>query len=338
MNRIVSLVGIALVMSMTATACAVGERPTLTQDTIRPNTTLFESGAAAADTLQTPDLEPGNFPTPAELGGMPPVVISPTGVVLPVLGPANTGFMVRTPCGVDVELPFGQAVREVDVVLDAGHGGDELGAVGPSGQTEAELNLDVVRRAASLLEQQGVSVVLTRVADYRITIPMRAAIADQLGAKIMVSVHHNSPTPESTGEPGAEVYTQVGKPESRRLGGLIHEEVLKAFNAFDIQWARLETAGVLDVIDSEGEDAYGITRRPGTPTVLAELAYISNPAEDTLLASVDYRQAAATAIAGAAVRYLQSEDAGSGFIEEPRLLDLPATTGGVDGCVDPLLS
>jgi N-acetylmuramoyl-L-alanine amidase len=259
-------------------------------------------------------------------------------VVVPVLERTPSGYLVRTPCGNETELVWGQPLRSADVVLDAGHGGDERGALGPSGETEAELNLDIARRTAAVLDAQGVTAVLTRTGDYRIPISNRAAIADQLSAEAFVSIHHNSPTPDPSDRPGTEVYAQVGSEASRRLGGLIHEEVVGALSAFDVEWSARTDAGVLTVVNGDGENAYGINRYPATPSVLAELAYLSNPSEAAVLATPEYRQAAADALASGIVRYLRTADGGSGFVEAPRLFNPSDTTGGTDGCVDPQLT
>ena len=313
--------------------CAVGERPVLTEEGIQE----VAPGGAAADTIPPGDTATSPLPGADALGPAPPVLISPTGVVVPVLERTAAGYRVRTPCGNEADLVWGQPVRSADVVLDAGHGGDERGAIGPSGETEAELNLDIARRAAASLDSQGVTAVLTRTGDYRIPISNRAAIADQLSAQVFVSIHHNSPTPDPSAGPGTEVYVQVGSEASRRLGGLVHEEVTGALSSFDVAWSARTDAGVLTVVNGDGENAYGINRYPTTPSVLAELAYLSNPSEAAVLATTEYRQAAADALARAIVRYLRTADPGSGFVETPRLFNPSDTTGGTDGCVDPAL-
>lgn len=310
-------------------------------------------GGAAADTVDvsadesTPSSapttsvdEPSALDDVAVLGDAPRVVTTATGIPVPVLGRSETGYLINTPCGNEAEIVWGQPVAPVDVVIDAGHGGDETGALGPNGETESEVNLDLARRTAALVERQGLTVALTRTADYRVTIPNRAAIADRLEAKAFVSIHHNSPTPSAeneAGTPGTEVYTQVTSDEASRLGGLLYEEAFAALAQFDVDWAGVPTAGVLRVINDGGEDAYGIVRRPSVPSALVELAYLSNPPEALVIGTVDYREAAAAALAQGIVRYLTTDDGGTGFVEEPRLRNPSAETGGSDGCVDPVL-
>ncbi|MCP3989589.1 MAG: N-acetylmuramoyl-L-alanine amidase [Actinomycetia bacterium] len=274
------------------------------------------------------------------LGPLPPALITPSGVLVPVVGADDDGgYLITTPCGNEASIAWGQPLRHADVVLDAGHGGDERGALGPSDESEAELNLDIARRTATTLEREGISVALSRTGDYRIPISLRAAIADRLEAELFVSIHHNSPTPTPgpTNGPGSEVYIQNNSPESRRLGGLVYEEIVRTLSQFDADWASRGDAGVLSVVNEAGEDAYGINRYPTTPSVLAELAYISNPTEALVLSTDEYRQAAANALTVAIIRYLDTDDAGSGFVDQPRLEPPSGATGGSDGCVDPSL-
>jgi len=325
--------------------CAVGERPTLTGEGLDDVESLDGGAVAAtvgagAEPATTVADDPA-LDDLAALGDAPAVVVTSTGVVVPVLGRSEAGYAVRTPCGNDAEIVWGQPIGPVDVVLDPGHGGDEQGALGPSGQTEAEVNLDIARRAAVALEQRGFSVALTRTADYRITIPNRAAIANRLAPGALISIHHNSPSPDISEErstPGTEVYTQVASEDSTRLGGLVYEDVVAALSVFDAEWASRTDAGVLRVVNDSGQDAYGIVRRPEAPAVLVELAYLSNPTEAVVIGTGEYRQAAAEAIANALARFLSTADVGAGFVAEPRLFNPSADTGGSDGCVDPLLS
>ncbi len=353
-----------VVVLLVTAGCAVGERPMLTDEAIGVGS--LPDGGAAANTLvdgvdsgDSGDDGSGELSTtggtvesastddggalddPADLGDAPAVVMTATGIPVAVLGRAEHGFVVNTPCGNEGEILWGQPVGPVDVVLDPGHGGgDDEGALGPNGATEAEVNLDIARRAAARLEREGYTVALTRTADYRITIANRAAIADRLEAQAFVSIHHNSPTPSSAngdGGPGTEVYPQVGSDEANRLGGLLYDEVVAALSEFDVAWAAASNAGVLQVINSDGESAYGIVRRPSVPSALVELAYLSNPSEAVVIGTTDYRNTAAAAITRGVVRYLGTGDEGSGYVEEPRLTDPSAETGGSDGCVDPPL-
>ncbi len=264
-------------------------------------------------------------------------MLSPNGVLVQVTGEVDDGYLVESPCGSPVVIPWGQPVGSVQVVLDPGHGGDEEGAVAESGLTEAELNLRLSRRTAAELARRSITVVLTRNADYRIPIRRRAALADAIGPSIFVSIHHNSPASAPSTKPGTEVFVQSTSDASQRLGGLLYESVIAGLSRFDVEWTSRTDAGVLTVLDDSGEDAYGIARYPTTPSALVEMAYLGNPREAALLDSDDYLAAAAESLADGIERYLTSEDTGSGFIDTARIFNPSGDTGGTDGCVDPEL-
>ena len=81
------------------------------------------------------------------------------------------------------------------VMLDAGHGGSNLGALGVTGRHEKQLSLVLATRVADRLRARGIAVQLTRTTDRTLTLRQRVAIADQLPADLFVSIHANaSPT------------------------------------------------------------------------------------------------------------------------------------------------
>src|SRR5690606_18848766 len=147
-----------------------------------------------------------------------------------------------SPCGNEVTV-VGQPLTGATIVLDPGHGGDEPGAVGPTGLQEKDVNLAVAREAKAILEAQGATVVLTRTGDYRITLASRGAIAQALPPIAFVSIHHNADPDELRDTPGSETYFQIASPESKRLAGLLHEELVAALSAYDITWAADLDAG-----------------------------------------------------------------------------------------------
>jgi N-acetylmuramoyl-L-alanine amidase len=265
--------------------------------------------------------------------------VSKKGVVLPVLGPAGDAFRVVTPCGNEIAAT-GTPISTIDVVLDPGHGGEEIGAVGPRGLKEKDLNLVVAAHAAKALQAKGVSVLLTRRADYRMTLASRGLVVEAIRPKVFVSVHHNAgaSTPSPVG-PGTEVYHQAASAESKRLSGLIYEDVKGYLSQQKgVAWVAAQHPGVVARVGSTGDDYYGVLRRSkGTPAALVEGAYISNRSEETLLQRKDAQKAEGEAVARGVVRYLQSEAPGSGFLPP---FSSPAPAGGGGGaksCKDPAL-
>lgn len=295
--------------------------------------TAESSAVVAAPATGEADIE-GSIVDP---GGDLRALISPTGVLVPVVGQADNGYLVSTPCGNEAFLNWGQPLGQTQIVIDPGHGGDEEGAVGDNGLTEASLNLRVSKRVATELTRRGVSVALTRTGDYRIPISQRAAIADALGAEALVSIHHNTPAAAESDKPGTEVYVQSGSDASSRLGGLIYEEIISGLERFDMRWVARTDAGVLVVTNAAGEDAYGINRRPSVPSALVEVAYLGNPLEARLMESDQYVAAVGTAVADGIERFMTTADPGSGFVAQNRTFNPSGATGGIDGCADPAL-
>lgn len=313
--------------------------------------TTVAPGAATSETTPTSDATAATQPPattttvapidwPALPGdGIARAVVTPTGLVLAVQADRGDGtYLATSPCGVDVVVP-GTPLAGATVVLDPGHGGDEPGAVGPSGTTEKDVNLAIAQEAKRQLEALGATVVLTRTADYRITLASRAAIVQSLQPPLFISVHHNAEPDEARPGPGAETYFQIASPESRRAAGLLYEEVVSAFSAYQVDWVADFDAGAKYRARSDGRDYYGIlSRTAGVPAVLSEAAFISNPPEEALLADPEFQAVEAAAIARTAVRFLTTQDPGSGFVEPYPRTQPAGPGGGASGCDDPPLS
>src|SRR5579884_948508 len=253
-----------------------------------------------------------------------------------------------TPCENHVWVPLaaGTITKTADIVIDAGHGGSEPGAVGQGGLTEKELNLAVARMVVADLAAQGVTAALARTGDYQQTLASRVAVAAALHPRAFVSIHHNAepdgPRPQG---PGTETYYQTGKEvstaqsaQSKRLAGLIYEEVVKALSQYSASWMADTDAGAKYRIGDSGNDYYGVLRMSGADGIvgsLGELAFISNPSEEFLLKRDDVRQAEAAAVARGIIRWLRTDDPGSGFTVPYPRTEPAGGGGGTAGCIDP---
>lgn len=265
----------------------------------------------------------------------PGALITPSGVTVAVER-YFAGYWITTPCGNEERVSEGTPIDSVDVVIDPGHGGpSDTGAVAPTGLIERDVNLRVALEAESALSEQGISVLLTRTADYGTTLSTRAHLADSLNARAMVSIHHNAPSPSPSPRPGIEIFVQNESAASHRLGGLLWEHGQAGLSSFDVDWVAAADSGVMTVLNTRGDDAYGIIRHPSTPTALIELGHISNRAEAELHETPEYARVAGRAIADAVVAYLTSEALGSGFVEGRVFDPNPGLSG--DRCSDPFL-
>ncbi|HEV7687669.1 MAG TPA: N-acetylmuramoyl-L-alanine amidase [Acidimicrobiia bacterium] len=254
---------------------------------------------------------------------------------------------VVTPCEnhLWVKVADGRIAPTADIVIDAGHGGPESGAVGQGGLTEAELNLAVARMTVEALAADGVTAALARTGDYRQTLASRVAVATAMHPKAFLSIHHNAEPDGSRPGPGTETYYQTGKDvpplrsaASKRLAGLIYEEVVRALSAYSADWVADRDAGAKYRLGDSGNDYYGVLRLSAAGGVvgsLAELAFISNPSEEALLKRDDVRRAEAAAVARGIVRFLRTEDPGSGFVVPYPRTEPAGGGGGTQGCVDP---
>lgn len=152
-------------------------------------------------------------------------VRTPNGVVMPVIDERRSSWLVATACENVRFVPKSAAepIGRAHIVLDPGHGGAEVGAVGAAGLTEKDLNLRVARRAAEILRQAGATVVLTRDGDHTMTVGTRALIAAAVEPALLVSIHHNGGAPPGSGGPGTIVFTKTGSADSTRFGGLFNQ-------------------------------------------------------------------------------------------------------------------
>jgi N-acetylmuramoyl-L-alanine amidase len=246
------------------------------------------------------------------------VVSTPSGVVAPVVGHEGDALVVGTPCGSTATLVNASPVSG-EVVLDSGHGGVDPGAIGPTGLTESALNLAVTEHARDALEDAGISVVQTRTGDYSISIAARAAIVEALRPRAMVSIHHNAVSTGHRDSPGTETYYQArgaSAAESKRLAGLVYEEVVAALAPIaEIEWAANGDAGAKHRIDDEDDDYYGILRMThGTPSVIAELGFISHDVEEALYRDPAVQRVEGEAVARGIERFLTTDDPGSGYV------------------------
>jgi N-acetylmuramoyl-L-alanine amidase len=332
---------LALVLALLLAACSEsGAEQSATSTTVAPTTTTT---AAAPEATAPPETTTSTTQVPlpaAPTDGPVRALVTPTGVVVAASANGDGTYRVTTPCDRTVTITGGTPIHGATVVLDPGHGGVETGSSGENGVIEKDLNMAVAQMAKASLEAQGATVVLTRTADYRVTLQSRAALVQSLQPPVFISIHHNGGHDGPLDKPGTEMYYQHASPSSKRLAGILYEEIFSVYAGFDgISWHGNVDAGAKYRLNSEGGDYYGILRRTGGVTsVLSEALFLSaHLSEAELLARPEVQQAQADAIARAVRRFMLSDDAGSGFTEP-----IPRTTpagpgGGGTGCEDPPL-
>ena len=166
------------------------------------------------------------------------------------------------------------------VVLDPGHGGSDPGAIGPSGLKEKDVVLKVGLKARDILRSKGYNVVMTRETDVYVSLDDRTIISNNSSADLFVSIHANSFDKASAN--GTETFGNPSIGKSWTLADNIQRNMVSSF-------------GLTNRGRKNGTNLY-VIRHNNVPAALAELAFISNPAEESLLASDNFQNKAAQAI------------------------------------------
>jgi N-acetylmuramoyl-L-alanine amidase len=215
------------------------------------------------------------------------------------------------------------------IVVDPGHGGHDTGTIGPNGLQEKDLVLDVSRRLGKLLTTRlGAEVVYTRRDDTFIPLETRTAIANQEGSDLFISVHANSSRdPDAR---GVETYylnfssspeaLEVAARENAVSEKSIHElqdlvkkialkEKIEESHEFATDVERSLHSGL--VAKNPGLRDRGVKKAPfivligaNMPSILAEISFLSNPADERKLKTPEYRQRIAESLYRGIAKYV----------------------------------
>ena len=277
-----------------------------------PSAPPIEAVAALpAPLVEVPDPEPAAIyaeetppPEPVAVKSSPDVIRVPP-------APRKDGYSIVQQLGLSASR----------VVIDPGHGGHDPGTMNKSGLREKDLVLDVSRRLRKLLEKDGFEVVMTRDRDVFIPLEERTAIANSKGADLFVSVHVNAA--RSTKPRGTETYflnlattpdaEEVAARENavttRRvseLGSILqkvlnNEKITESRELASRVQTSLSTKLYSSATDSRNR---GVKTAPfyvllgaQMPSVLVEVAYLTNRKDAELLGDEAFRQKVAESIA-----------------------------------------
>jgi N-acetylmuramoyl-L-alanine amidase len=226
--------------------------------------------------------------------------------------------------------PPDEGVRTI--VIDPGHGGEEVGARGPGGTLEKDISLAIARKLrAELVNARGLQVFLTRDRDGEVPLDERTATANNYKADLFVSIHANAS--RAHGAHGSEVYFlsyQASDDESRRVAQaegaapLVAAEAGPAPAGTDLslilwdmaQAEHLEESSALasriqeELAVVTGSEGRGIKQAPfrvlvgaAMPAVLVEIAFITNPDEEKELTSDVFQSKVTAALLKGIARY-----------------------------------
>jgi N-acetylmuramoyl-L-alanine amidase len=226
-------------------------------------------------------------------------------------------------------------LRDVIVAIDAGHGGEDPGAIGANGTREKQVTLQIARTLARLVEKEpGMRPVLVRDGDYYIRLRKRIAIARKHKADLFVSIHADAFRDKRVS--GSSVYTLSHRGASSEaakwladkensadlIGGidLSENDNLLATVLLDMtQNATLEHSNaaaskVLANLKKVGavhnrsvqKAGFVVLKSPDIPSMLVETAFISNPKEEKRLRNADHQAKLARAVLGGVKSYFAS--------------------------------
>jgi N-acetylmuramoyl-L-alanine amidase len=276
-----------------------------------------------------------------------PVLLTDGVVFVPVTFVKNDlGFIVETRAFTQKNIEAPEEVRAPGkysikaIVLDAGHGGKDPGAVGGRlGIKERNLTLSIAKKLKSILEDNGIRVIMTRDSDVFIPLPERAKIANSSGADLFVSIHINASRSRSMN--GFECYylSEATNDNARALeafenatlktdeGTMAEHSSSLDKTLWDMKLTenRRESAELAGDICSAVDNSL-VTRNRGVktarfyvikftriPSVLVEIGYLSNKFEELKLKEESYSNRMADIVAKGILAYKNKYERTEGF-------------------------
>lgn len=235
------------------------------------------------------------------------------------------------------------------IVIDPGHGGKEVGAVGPGGLMEKDLTLAISRKlAASLAAKTGARIVLTREDDSVVSLDQRTAIANQYKADLFLSVHMNAAVVKDA--KGSETYflsLEASDELAKRAAETENAASTTPSPTADLnlilwdlaqqQYVR-ESSRFAQTIQEEMNAATAVQNRgvkqapfkvlvgATMPAALVEVGFISNPEEETKLQSDEFQNQMVAAITRGVERYKTEYETRIGLIQPAPPAAAPAAT------------
>jgi N-acetylmuramoyl-L-alanine amidase len=242
------------------------------------------------------------------------------------------------------------------IVIDPGHGGKEVGAIGPAGLMEKDATLTLCRKLADALEAKlHARVVLTRSDDNVVSLDQRTAVANQYHADLFLSVHMNAAVVK--GAKGSETYflsleasDELAKRAAETENAMGHSagQPAAASDLKLILWDLAqqeylqESSRLASDIQEEMNRISGITNRgvkqapfkvlvgATMPAALVEVAFITNPTEEAKIKSEEFQKTVVDALTAAVERYKTDYETRIGIAQPPPppTTTAPTTTGG----------
>jgi N-acetylmuramoyl-L-alanine amidase len=246
---------------------------------------------------------------------------------------------VAAPAAEPRGVPEAPQERFDTVVIDAGHGGDDEGALGPRGNSEKKLVLGVARRLREVLRDQGLRVVMTREDDRFVPLETRTAIANDARGDLFISIHANATRdPDIRGsetfflslDATDEAAQRVAARENAAFGGegaagaaaadplveLLGDMIANLHSRESSELAHMvqDKLALLDPTRSRGvkQAPFVVLMGLQMPATLAEIGFITNRADERDLHSERGRDGIVSAVANAVLEFGRRFDARRG--------------------------
>ena len=245
---------------------------------------------------------------------------------------------VKAPAKAAAPAPKPRAGRKPIVVIDAGHGGHDPGAVANKIR-EKDINLRAATQLAKILKEKGVDARLTRSTDVYLKLAERTAFANKNNADVFISLHCNSMPKGKSGVAGFEIYIMAlpSDKDAMNLAIVENREISgDAHSAAEIQKADKKTQLLLKILgDMQQNDKIGasteltevlhanakksglpmrkvaqapffVLRGAGMPAVLVEMGYLTNAAEAKRLNTAAYREKMCRSLAEGIITFIET--------------------------------
>lgn len=198
-----------------------------------------------------------------------------------------SGYVLKSFVEKSVVNNQSSGIKNKTIVLDAGHGGRDVGAIGATGSYEKDLTLKTSLILAEELTNLGAKVILTRSDDEFIPLESRSAVSNNAIADAFISIHYNS-TPELPNVTGINTYYYYD--HSIDLANHVQNEI--------IQQTETRDRGI-----AFGD--YLVIRTNMVPSLLLELGFVSNEESEQLLLTNAYQTKLVTGIVNGLVKYFE---------------------------------
>lgn len=196
----------------------------------------------------------------------------------------------------DVAKETKDTKKKTVIVVDPGHGGEDPGKVGTNDVLEKDLNLQIAKKVAKLLEEAGIKIVMTRENDKvpkakKEDLQQRIDLINDTNPTLALCIHQNSYPDEAIR--GAQVFYHTSTEAAEDVASIVQEE--------------LRTVDSTNKRQIKENDTYFMLKNSKVPTIIVECGFLTNPEEAAKLTQEDYQDELAKAICEGVVKWLKGD-------------------------------